>query len=316
MSAYAKLLQRAWSDADFTALSINAQQMYLLLLSSPDRSNAGVLPLTIKRWANWSSDATVESVRAALAELAARDFIVIDWDTEEVLIRTFIRNDGGYKTPNVAQSVARAVAAVQSLTLREVLRNELQRLMIDADDRVKQQFSSVVEGLTQGLAKGLREPIAQAVQTETPVPMVVGTYLSNYGDQPSTSNLQPAPAAPGGAAARARASDALNAASALVSQIVPKQHPRRVVTGLRDQACELLADGTEPDLVAEALKLWLERGISAPSILPSLVSDAIKLRSPTNGHKLQGASRKVSDWAQVKQRMMNQPNTIQGELER
>ena len=119
-----------------------------------------------------------------------------------------------------------------------------------------------------------------------------------------------------GSSARTPARAATNEASALVSQIIPKGHPRAVVTGLRDQASALIADETEPDLVADALRLWLERGISAPSILPSLVSDVIKQRSPqTNRSVRRGTDSKIVDWQQLRQRMTDQPNTIQGAIE-
>ena len=101
MVKFGKLFSSIWSNEDFTDLSAHAQQLYLLLVSHPSRNFAGVLPLTLKRWASLTRDSTVETVREALLELVARNFIVVDWGTEEVLVRTFIRHDGVHRQPNL-----------------------------------------------------------------------------------------------------------------------------------------------------------------------------------------------------------------------
>ena len=101
MAEYGKLLSRIWSDPEFVALDARPQQLYCLLISYSTRNLAGVLPLTLKRWAKSTRDATIDNLTDALCDLAANEFIVIDWDTEEVLIRTYIRNDEVYRQPNL-----------------------------------------------------------------------------------------------------------------------------------------------------------------------------------------------------------------------
>ena len=101
---YAKLQKRIWRDADWRKLTADAQRMYWLLCSQETRSLAGVVPLTVRKWANYAADTTEDSVRAALNEFVGAQFIVVDWDTEEVLIRTFIRNARDDKSRNMVNA--------------------------------------------------------------------------------------------------------------------------------------------------------------------------------------------------------------------
>jgi hypothetical protein len=55
---------------------------------------------------------------ASLDRLADARFVVVDEDTEEVLVRTFIRNDGNYKIPNVLKSMLQVAEGTQAPALR------------------------------------------------------------------------------------------------------------------------------------------------------------------------------------------------------
>jgi hypothetical protein len=72
----------------------------------------------------------------------------------------------------------------------------------------------------------------------------------------------------------------------LVRANIPKGHPNATLTSLRLQASELLNTGTEPDVVAEALRLWCNKpgvGIGR-TILSSMCSEVIKSKAAqTNG---------------------------------
>jgi hypothetical protein len=118
-------------DSDWLALSHTAQWLYVALLWQPERTHAGTLTIALRRWARLSPTLNVEMVRDALLELAAARFVVVDFDTDEILIRTYIRNDGVYRQPNVFKSAARSAAAIASPLLREAVRTELLRLPLD-----------------------------------------------------------------------------------------------------------------------------------------------------------------------------------------
>lgn len=125
---YVPLLRSIWSDEDFRALSMDAQHVYLMLLSHPDRNSAGVLSLTLRKWTRLASDLTPDRLDVALAELDAASFIVIDESTEELLVRSFIRRATVYKHIRMLVKALREVSEVESDRLRSALGQELVRL--------------------------------------------------------------------------------------------------------------------------------------------------------------------------------------------
>lgn len=124
---HARILTRIWNDADFCALPVADQRLYFQLLSQKNLSQAGVLPLQVRKLAKGSAETTEDDVMATLKRLEAARFVFVDVDTEEVLIRSFIRNDGVMKIPNVFKAALRAAVTVESPLLREVLAGELRR---------------------------------------------------------------------------------------------------------------------------------------------------------------------------------------------
>lgn len=128
---HARILSSIWTDPDFIALSVEAQRMYLLLLSQDSLDNAGRLLLTVKRWAAGCQATSTGDAEKALAELDAARFVVVDYETEEVLIRSFIRNDGIVKQPQMMKSALREALVIRSPLLRSVLARELRRLRRD-----------------------------------------------------------------------------------------------------------------------------------------------------------------------------------------
>lgn len=125
--SYAKLLLSVWRDPEFRALPAAAQRMYFTLLSQPKLSHAGCIPHQPVLWAKLAPDTTNRDVTGALDWLAEARFVLVDPDTEEVLIRTFIRHDGGAKNPNMRKAIESAVAAIESEALRAVAAAELAR---------------------------------------------------------------------------------------------------------------------------------------------------------------------------------------------
>ena len=126
----------------------------------------------------------------ALSELVSRSFIVIDWATEEVLIRTFIRNDEGYKHPNVLKSIHRAVVETESAALRFVLHDELRKLPQHKDIDTT---LAVADALVKGISDAISIPSRSHPDAVEILP-VVGTYVSSKEPTTTTtcnSNGQP-----------------------------------------------------------------------------------------------------------------------------
>lgn len=126
---YANIATAIWRpEDDFGDLTITAQWAYLMLVTQSDISAAGVLSLNVKRWVGRAKDGTRDAIVGAIQELQAAGKVVYDTDTEELLIRTFVKWDGGYSNRKRRPVILRAAGEVESLALRQVLAREFAKL--------------------------------------------------------------------------------------------------------------------------------------------------------------------------------------------
>lgn len=125
---HARVNVTIWGDPKFRRLPPPAQHLYLALWTSPELSYCGVHDWRPARLTGLAEGWTREAVEQAAACLAARHFLVIDHDTEEVMIRSWIRWDGLMKQPRMAISCINAYSAVASPTIREVVVHQLNEL--------------------------------------------------------------------------------------------------------------------------------------------------------------------------------------------
>ena len=130
---YAMVKLSIWRDDDFRALSAGAKLLYFTLLTSRSLSHCGVADWRPARLAK-RTGLTVDDIDAAGAEMVSTLHLVIDEETEEVLIRSFIRNDGLMKQPKMASAMASGYEAAESPTIRGVVIHELKRLKEDYPD--------------------------------------------------------------------------------------------------------------------------------------------------------------------------------------
>lgn len=123
-----------WDDPEWTALTSLQQTVYLALISARGLSYCGVLPLIPARLARVARDLSVRKVTAALDALEAGRFLVIDHDTAEILVRSYVRHDGLLKQPNVTKALVSALRKVDSARIREAVKVELARLLAEQPD--------------------------------------------------------------------------------------------------------------------------------------------------------------------------------------
>lgn len=128
---HGRILTSIWDDSDFLALPADHQRMYLFLISQPNLNHAGLLPVTLRRWASKASDRSVKDIRGHLLGLDAANFVVLDEDTEELLIRSFVRNDGVWKQPRVMGAMVAGAMEISSRRLRAALLQEMDRIPLD-----------------------------------------------------------------------------------------------------------------------------------------------------------------------------------------
>lgn len=162
---HARILTSIWQDKHFLALSATAQRMYMLALSQPGLTSCGVVSYTPRRWATLAAGSTPRSVARDVDELVRSPsrFVIVDLGTEELLVRTFAKNDGVLSQPNVVIAMWRSAAEIVSDAIR----------------------CAFVEGLPEGFRKGLPEAFPEGL------PEGLGEALSRAG-----ARVPPPPPAP------------------------------------------------------------------------------------------------------------------------
>jgi hypothetical protein len=195
MAEYGKLFSSIWTNSDFRKLAAREQQLYCLLISFPTRSLAGVLPLTIKRWANCTEDATEANITEALSALDALRFIVVDWQSEELLVRTFIRNDEVYKQPNLMKACLKDAQKTESTALRQVLQRELLGLPEHRNKELTEIVANkLVETPSEGFPEGISKPSGTLVEVITEKPeTLLEPILEGCGVGVTTVSNPPTP---------------------------------------------------------------------------------------------------------------------------
>ncbi len=191
---HARLMTSIWADADFTALSSDAQRLYLLALSQSSLSYVGVVPFTVRRWSGLARNTTEKHVRRAVSELEATRYVLVDDDTEELLVRSFIRNDGLLASPNVCRAAVKAYRAVVSPRLRTAVLLEVHRLQEDQPDaRGWDQLDPLLsepfpEGFAEGFAEGFHRVAGKGSTTRAtpllstaPTPPSVEPFTCQHG---------------------------------------------------------------------------------------------------------------------------------------
>jgi hypothetical protein len=122
------------SDKAFIKLSQTEQLLFMKLWLSPHLDSAGFHPLQISKWARGSTPPVTEArMRDVVGALEAQHWIAVDYDTEEVFLRPFIRMDA-QKQPQIYVSACRAVQAAQSAELQ---RAAWEQVMIAHPPKIK-----------------------------------------------------------------------------------------------------------------------------------------------------------------------------------
>lgn len=178
--------------------------MYLLLNTQPDISAAGVLHLSVTRWSAMARNTPPDAVVAALDGLARARFVVFDTRTEELLVRSFVRWDGGYTNSKRRPVIRDAAKEVLSPIIRRALALEFQRLALPdwlpdalADTPSKttpepapdEEPEEIADGLF-ALGNRVSDTASDGISPSERVVVTKGLYLA---PQPTTLNPQPAP---------------------------------------------------------------------------------------------------------------------------
>ena len=138
-----------WSSDEFLDLSRAAQHLYFVLWTHPTRSFCGSIDWHPGRLATFAADLTPELVIESAIELSRTLFIAVDQQTDEALIRSWIKHDGLYRQPNMAVAMAKDRAGLASRGLRGIVVHEVAKLRASEPDLSGWKRDQVVNLLGQ-----------------------------------------------------------------------------------------------------------------------------------------------------------------------
>ncbi|MDV8066408.1 hypothetical protein R4P64_07820 [Rhodococcus sp. IEGM 1366] len=125
---YARVRLNMAEDPAYLDLTVDAQHLYAnILLIDPSLSYCGIADWRPVRLTQRAADLTLDRIMAAAAVLEQARFALFDPDTEEVLVRTLVRNDELLRNPKMALSVVKAYQGTASRTLRAIVASELHK---------------------------------------------------------------------------------------------------------------------------------------------------------------------------------------------
>ena len=177
---YARVKVGIWRDLDFRSLSPDAQHLYFILLTAPTMNLAGVADWRPARLAALASGLTAAKVRKIGAELESAHYIIIDEETEEVLVRSFIRHDGILKGPKTAIGMMNAYSSISSMNIMRAVAREVARTA---------QREPELRGL-DAVSELIAEGTAEVSDTPSDTPSQ--EYAASIPiQQPTTNNQQP-----------------------------------------------------------------------------------------------------------------------------
>lgn len=126
-NAGAIIREPLWRDRDFRKLPRLAQCTYMHLLSLKDLDCAGVITLNLQVWIKGCDELTVDALKRDLEALEAARFVFVDYDTDELLVRSYARLVS-VRSPNAWKSAMKAALLLESEKLRRELATEFRRL--------------------------------------------------------------------------------------------------------------------------------------------------------------------------------------------
>lgn len=157
--SYGVLKVSVWEPgSEFRSLSPIGQWAYTMLLSQPQVSNLGVLPYTPEKWARFAAGLDVDQMEAAIAELEAGGFVIVDRDVGELLVRTFIKHDKVWSQPKLVTNARKIVREVESAAIHTYLTMRHPWLN---DDRPKPE----IELYELSAERGIETPSDRGIET-------------------------------------------------------------------------------------------------------------------------------------------------------
>lgn len=125
-------------NKDWQPLPALSKLTYYTILAQPTLNLCGVIAFTPKPWAT-DMTLTERQARVALDKLEADRFVVIDDKTDELWVRSFVKNDGVISKPFVAIAMSKDFCTIRSERIQD-------GVIASIDDIVGERFGGLSGG--------------------------------------------------------------------------------------------------------------------------------------------------------------------------
>jgi hypothetical protein len=169
---YGKLPRARWGEHAWTSLSADAQWLYMYLVSQPTTDSAGVFQIRVSKWAKSAHGMTTQRASTAAKELRETGWIAVDHDTEEGLIRHYIRDD--WAGDNIFKGALGRALLCQSTQLRAILLTELRWLKSERPV-IKDDQLTLIEELEQSIPNDFDTDAVVESELASPAPSSTAT---------------------------------------------------------------------------------------------------------------------------------------------
>jgi hypothetical protein len=172
-----RIFTSIWKDGDFLSLPPMAQRLYIFLVTQPELTYAGTMPLRPARWVPKAAGLTLADIGRDLKELEGTaypsanppesgpgpgplrsPFVITDDETGELFVRSLLRRDGAWKQPNLLKQAIDASDEIESPRILLALLAEVRR--IPADESPSVQVRTLIAQWAEDLEQGTRHPSA------------------------------------------------------------------------------------------------------------------------------------------------------------
>lgn len=153
----ARIQTSIWRDEEWRPMAPTAKLTYLSILSQPTLNLCGVIDFTPKNWAS-SIGISKGALTSSLVALAKARFTVVDEDTEELWVRTLIKNDGVLTKPYVIAAMTKDYLTIRSNCIRGSLLDSLGEGFLDGlPERFPKAFGAgIAKHIPEGFVKEFR----------------------------------------------------------------------------------------------------------------------------------------------------------------
>lgn len=115
---HGRISSSIWEDSDFLALTQQQQRLYLFLISQPNLNHAGLLPLTLRRWARKSKGLTARELEEHFYALEAAKLVISDRSEDELFVSGYFQHANIGGQPRVVAAAYDAITRSASFALR------------------------------------------------------------------------------------------------------------------------------------------------------------------------------------------------------